>query len=84
MRSKTKRSTKLPAHTEELKNRLNVSIEEARRLTGYSRPRVLTLCAGKEWQWFPEGKRIRIVTQSILDYQDRKVNDPRKPTLATT
>lgn len=57
---------------EELRGRLNLSIEEARILTGYSRPRVEKLCDDGEWQSFPEGKRTRIITDSIVAYQLRK------------
>jgi predicted DNA-binding transcriptional regulator AlpA len=57
----------------ELKSSANMSIPEAMRYTGYGRPLVEEKIRNKDWASFPEGKRTRIVTASIIAYQERKV-----------
>lgn len=64
-------STRLMATVEDLRYRASLSIEEARRITGYSRPRIDGLLDSGELLWFWEGKRRRVITASIFDRQKR-------------
>jgi hypothetical protein len=46
----------------DLRSRANLSIKEAMRLTGMSRQKVNHHVKEGHWRWFPEGARIRIIT----------------------
>ena len=62
----------------ELREKLNLTIPEAMRLTGYGRQRIETLLEQDEWEWYPEGSQTRIITASIIDYQTRKAQAHRE------
>lgn len=59
---------------EELRGRLNVTVVEAQILTGFARKRIFDLMDTDQWRWFWEGNRRRIVTDSIVDYQNSKAD----------
>lgn len=59
----------------ELRLRLSLNIPEARRLSGLSRPRIEELLDNGSWPWFWEGKRRRIITQGIVDWQTAKAHE---------
>jgi hypothetical protein len=54
----------------DLSCRANLSIKEAMRLTGLSRQKVNNHVREGHWRWFPEGARIRVITDSIFSYQN--------------
>ena len=78
MRKKPKtnhRSPKDVATIERLWLRPDLSIVEAMLLTGRSRARIGTLIEQKRWLAYHEGKRLRIITQSIRDDMSRKAEE---------
>lgn len=56
----------------ELKKRPNLSIKEAMVVSGRSRKIIKSLMADGWLLWFMEGKRPRIVTESLLTYSQRR------------
>lgn len=56
----------------ELRQRASLSIPEARRLTGLSRPTIDKHLDSRDWSWFWEGARRRVVTESIYAHQDKR------------
>lgn len=61
----------------EIRASLNCSIPEAARLMGYSRFGMMQLIASGELATFVEGKRVRVVTESLIEYQARKVAEAK-------
>lgn len=70
--TKKPRKCKVMPTAEELRGRVNLSIEEARILSGYSRHLVLAKVTNGDWRWYWEGARRRIITSSITEYMDSK------------
>jgi hypothetical protein len=55
---------------EELRHMPNLSVRGAMKLMGYSRARVDEHVDNLDWRWFKEGKRVRIITASIFEWQE--------------
>lgn len=65
-----------------LKDRANLSIPEAMKLTRLSRRAVEAKLADGRWRWFWEGQRQRIVTISIFEDQERQAQEAMARTAA--
>lgn len=56
---------------EEISHKLNLTIPEAAKLMGMSTNMINDLCGKGELVTFPVGKRRRIITSSLIDFQNR-------------
>jgi predicted DNA-binding transcriptional regulator AlpA len=61
-----------------LKDRLLLTIPQVQQLTGVSRATVTRRVASGDYRTMQEGKRVRIVTASILETIDRETKATRE------